>query len=93
MSDLNNKKIYGKGKMMGVDENTRGKAVVIEGENPRGKVEIFDEEELSDVTGGATFGRDVVRVACSHCGRFFPVKLSHSRVKCPYCKEINTFEG
>ena len=94
MNNIEDEKNYGKAEMIGGKENARGNAGLTGGKGTfGGKAAMIDDEDLSDVTGGATFGTDVIRVACSHCGRYFPIKISHSRVKCPYCQEINTFEG
>ena len=57
------------------------------------KAEKMEDSELENVVGGMKFGKDVIRVACCKCKQFFPVKLSSTSVKCPYCRTINIFEG
>ena len=52
---------------------------------------LLDEKELEEVSGGNKV--QIMRVACQHCKQHFYANVMKSVVRCPCCREDNTFAG
>lgn len=56
---------------------------------------ILSEEDLENISGGATLKIQKMRIACVHCGHPFMADISKPSAICtnPLCKKINYFSG